>query len=218
MKTILITIFSFFSLTLLGQSNKELCESGVRQAQKRLANGEIYFPRDIFDSSITLRKILEMDYGIIDGSYSKVDFGFQAEDECFDSVMLKAISDKWGADFLAKQKQLADKWVAEGKGYKTPLSVDKEKVIDQMMRKGYTDNGIRLKRFRIDLVISSDGKIVKQEIHSLSEGEVTAKEISIINDAIAKYSDNWAPGELRGIPMEMGTYIQIGKWVTGPAQ
>ncbi len=218
MKTILVTIISLYSLTLLGQSSKELCKSGVREAQNRLAKGQIFFPRYIFDSSITLRKILEMDYGIIDGFYRKYDFGFQAEDDCFDSVMLKAISDKWGTDFLVRQRQLTDKFVVEGKGYKTPESNGNEKAIDQLMRKGYANNGIRLKRFRIDLVISSEGKIIKHEIHSLSEGEVTPKELTIINDAIVKYSDNWVSGELRGIPLEMDTYIQIGKWVTGPAK
>jgi hypothetical protein len=218
MKTILVIIFSLFTLTLFGQSDKELCEIGVRQAQKRLGNGQIFFPRYIFKSSITLRKILEMDYGIIDDFYSEYDFSVERVDNCFDSVMLKTINDKWGADFLVRQRQLADKLIAEGKGYKIPSSNDNEKSIDQLMRKGYIDNGIRLKRFRIDLVISSDGKIVKHEIQSLSEGEVTAKEIEIINDAIAKYSNNWTPGELKGIPMEMDTYIQIGKWVTGPAK
>lgn len=130
--------------------------------------------------------------------------------------MVKVIADKWGDDFLIKQRQLANKLIREGKGYKTPSSIDNEKAIDQLMRKGYADNGIRLKRFRIDLVISADGKILKQEIQSLSEGEVTPKEVEIINDAIGKYSDNWTPGELKGVPKEMGTVIQIGKWVTVP--
>lgn len=161
---------------------------------------------------------MEQDYGIMDRLYSEYCVSFEQEERCHDSLMMKAIADKWGDDFLIKQRQLANKLIKEGKGYKTPTSTDNEKAIDQLMRKGYVENGIRLKRFRIDLVISSEGKILKHEIHSLSEGEVTPKEIEIINDAIAKYSDNWPPGELKGTPMEMDTYIQIGKWVTVPPQ
>src|SRR5258706_13285067 len=100
MRAILTIIFSFSLLTLWGQSDKELCESGIKTAQKRLANRQIYFPRYIVHSSVTLRKILEIDYGIIDDFYDQYDFGFQQEYNCHDSLMLKAISNKWGADFL----------------------------------------------------------------------------------------------------------------------
>gem|GEM_PF-3104058 len=211
------------SLTLWGQSNlsdkefdKTLCESGVKKAQARLAKGQIYFPRYIFNSSVTLRKMLEIDYGIIDDFMDEYDFGIQQEYDCYDSLMLKAINDKWGADFLEKQRQLADKLEREGKGFATPSNPAAEKGIHQLVLQGYKDNGIRYKRFRIDLVISTTGKIVKQEIHALSEGEVTDKEIEIINTAISKYSGNWTPGGIKGQPIEMDTSIQVGKYVTGP--
>ncbi len=220
MRTILAIVLSLFSLTLCGQWDKEMekerCENGVKEAKKKLAYGQIFFPRYTFHSSVTLRKMLEMDYGIIDDFYSKYDFSFGRTDDCFDSVMLKAISDKWGVDFLEKQRQLADKLEKEGKGYVTPSNPTAEKGIHQLMLQGYRDNGIRYKRFRIDLVISTTGKIAKHDIHSLSEGEVTAKEIEIINDAISKYSDNWTPGGIKGKPIQMDAWMEIGKYVTGP--
>jgi hypothetical protein len=216
MRRIVFILLSLSSLTLLGQSKMEVCEWGKREAQNKLEKGQIYFPRYIFHSSVTLRKMLEMDYGIIDESYSDSDILYQPQDDCFDSVMIKAISDKWGADFLNKQRQLADKLEKEGKGYVTPSNPTAEKGIDQLMRQGYKDNGIRYKRFRITVVISTTGKIVKHEIHALSEGEVTAKEIEIIDEAISKYSDNWTPGGIKGNPLEMGAWFDIGKYVTGP--
>jgi hypothetical protein len=218
MKKSIVIFWLFFSLTASGQPPIDHCESGIRTARERLAKGQIYFPRHIFDSGETLRKILEQDYGILDRLYSEYCVSFGQEEKCHDSLMMKAIADKWGDDFLVKQRELANRLVREGKGYKTPSSVENEKAIDQLMRKGYKDNGIVLKRFEIDLVISSKGKILKHEIHSLSEGKVTPKEIEIINNAIAKYSDNWTPGELKGIPQQMDTYIQIGKWVTLPPE
>ena len=200
----------------MGQSNTDLCESGKRTARERLVKGQIYFPRYIFDSSVTLRKMLEMDYGIIDDFYNEFDIEFEAELNCHDSIMLKAIGDRWGTDFLNKQRQLADKLDKEGRGYTTPSGQENVKGIDELMRKGYAHNGIRLKRFTINLVISTSGKIVSHDIHSNSDGEVTQKEIEIITDALSKYSNNWIPGGINGRPLEMDVSIQIGKYVTSP--
>jgi hypothetical protein len=216
MRMSIVTILLFVSLAVSGQKLKAFCESGRRTAQERLARGQIYFPRYIVDSSITLRKMLEIDFGIVDALYSEYCVEVETELNCHDSVMLKAISDKWGADFLSKQQQLANRLIKEGKGYITPSSHENVQGIDEMMRKGYADNGIRLKRFTINLIISTSGKIVSHDIHANSAREVTQKEIVIITDALSKYSDNWVPGGINGRPIEMDVSIQIGKDVTMP--
>src|SRR5262245_9175013 len=100
LKTILTGLTFGLSTTLFGQSI-DPCEIGRNSAEFKISSGTVYFPRLTTKSTYTLRKMLEIEYGIRDEVYSNgSDLQLGGEAECFFEVMKTEIDRRWGKDFL----------------------------------------------------------------------------------------------------------------------
>jgi hypothetical protein len=211
---LLIIILLTSTINLWGQSKDELCKSGTRTAKEKLAEGHIYFPRYIFDSSITLRKILEMDFGIIDGIYSELCIELEEELKCHDQLMRKAIEEKWGRHFLKRQRHIADKLLKQNKGFKEAFNREAKKGIEKEITKDYVRTDYKRRSYDLVLTISTTGQVTNYKIFYASLFGVGQEvddeiELRLIRDALKNYMNNWTPGEIKGKPIEMITILNI---------
>ncbi|HCW07120.1 MAG TPA: hypothetical protein DGG95_07130 [Cytophagales bacterium] len=208
------------STDLLGQTkeemvtvNKEMCESGKERALKRLALGQICFPRYIFESSITLRKTLEIDYGILDELYDTLyDIGYQSEFECHDEIMKKAIEDKWGEKFLKDQKEIADKLDKQNLGFKEPTNEKIETSIKKYLNENLKIRSTVYNYFELGVIftISPRGQVVKLKVSKAREFLTKDDPTYLaVEKACEGFKDNWTPATINKVPKQADKYFFI---------
>jgi hypothetical protein len=82
------------------------CDLGQNAAVLIISSGTVYFPRLTVKSSFTLRKMLEIEYGIMDKIYDNgTDISFGGEAECFFKVMKAEIEKRRGKDFYENKDE-----------------------------------------------------------------------------------------------------------------
>jgi len=207
MKLIVFIILLAHGLVLnaLGQV-EEPCQLAQKKARRLVSDGEIYFPRTIVNFSLTLLKMMEVDYGIKDEVYDNgTDEILDNEDSCFFKVMKDEIERKWGKGFLITQSGIADKLEREDKGYFKP----KENGIRDSLKKYVRENASKRdikKGYLIVLKISPDRKLEDYKVYfGFIRPEPIEKESDdflFIGKALSSVTVNCEPGRFRGKPIE----------------
>jgi hypothetical protein len=178
------------------------CQVGQNRAELTISRGVIYFPRLTTKSTYTLRKLLELEYGIKDEIYyNGTDIQLDDEAECFFKVMEYEINKKYGKDFLKEQRQLANSLDKKGMGYKDPKENGiKDLIISYVKRKHPLD--IVERNYLVNIKISPEKDILDV---SVSTGAPNATEISrdqddylFIKEAVHNVDKVYEPGQLRG--------------------
>lgn len=201
LKNILILLTLGLNTLVHGQDIAP-CKIGQNEANLLLSNGEIYFPRLTVKSTYTLRKLLELEYGIKDEIYDNgSDLEFGGEAECFFEVMKAEIDKKWGKDFLKKQRRIANSLDNDGKGYKDPKENGLKDSITAYLKKEHSLDIIK-NNFLVTIKISSEKEILDVGVLT---GLPRATEISrerddyrFIKEAVHKADKVYEPGQLRG--------------------
>lgn len=197
-----VTILTFgLSITGFGQS-LEPCKKGTNAAEFAISSGIVYFPRLTVKSSYTLRKMLELDYGIKDEVYDNgSDLSFEGEAECFSKMMETEIEKRWGRRFLKAQRRIANSLDKKGIGYKDPRENGIADALTDYLKQEHPLNLVN-KNYLVKLKISGNKDIL--DIGVLS-GLPYATEISrelcdykVIKEAIHKVDKVYEPGQLRG--------------------
>jgi hypothetical protein len=221
MKRLLILFILLLSTALHGQTkketetiDKEACESGKKRALKRLELGQICFPRYIFDSSITLRKTLEIDYGIRDELYDTLyDFGLQSELECHDEIMKRVIDDKWGEDFLKDQKRIADNLDKQNLGFREPSNEKIEASIKKYLKENLKTQSTVYNYFALYVLftISPQGHVIKLKVSKAGQGFLPKNDPTFL--AVVKacdgFMDNWTPSTINNVPKQADKYLML---------
>ena len=197
---VLVLLTIGFPVIGFGQSF-DPCRIGKDAAEFKISNGAIYFPRTV-ESSYTLRKLLELEYGIKDEVYDNgSDIQFQGEAECFFKVMKTEIDTRWGKNFLKKQRRIANSLDKQGIGYKEPRQ---NGIADTLSRYLKREHPLDLvgEKYLVELKISGNKDII--DIGVLS-GLPYATEVSrdlndyrVISHAIHSIDKLYEPGQLRG--------------------
>lgn len=196
-----------FGLSTIGLGQiPDPCQVGKNAAKLSISNGSIYFPRLIIKSSLTLRKLVEFEYGIKDEVYDGgSDLQFAGEAECFFRSMKNEIDERWGKNFLKDQRKIANTLDKEGFGYIEPRE---NGIADTLARNLKSEYYLDLigKSYLVKIKISPNKNIVDVEVLS---GLPYATEIShdlndyrFIKEAVSKVNRVYEPGRLRGKPIE----------------
>jgi hypothetical protein len=193
------------------------CKTGTNAAELAISSGTVYFPRLTIKSSYTLRKMLELEYGIKDDIYDNgSDLSFEGEVECFFKVMKNEIDKRWGKNFLKDQRQIANSLDRDGLGYKEPRENGIADTLSHYLKHEHPLD-LANKNYLVKIKISGNKDIV--DIGVLS-GLPYATEISrdlddyqFIRDAIYKVDKVYEPGQLRGKTVEstLTFWIELGK-------
>lgn len=203
------TIFAVltFGLSTMGFGQSyDPCKIGNDAAELAISRGKVYFPRLTIESSYTLRKMLELDYGIMDEIYDNgSDMSFEGEAECFFELMKTEIDERWGKDFLKQQSLIADSLDKEGTGYREPKENGIADTLTHYLKNEHlfdSDN----KNYIIKITISGNKDIIDIKVLT---GVPNATEISrdiddyqFITEAIHKVDKVYEPGLLRGKTVE----------------
>lgn len=187
------------------------CEIGREEAVKIIANRQLYFPMSI-KSSLTLRKLLETEYGILDKNYSNgTCFRVEGDEECFYEAMRTEIEKKWGKGFLSKQQRLADELDKEGRGYVEPRENGMQDLLNRYINT-YAPGRAAPVGYSVILKISPDKRMIDLEV--LGGGLFAAEPIlrnsrdyAFLKGALSSIQINCEPARLRGNPMESLIYL-----------
>jgi hypothetical protein len=210
----LVFLIVGLSTTGFGQSLDEPCKTARNAAERKLSSGTIYFPRLIVESSLTLRKMLQLEYGIIDKIYdngSDVEIGGEAE--CFYEVMRTEIDNKWGKDFLNKQRRVANSLDKKGIGYVEPKENGIADTLSFYLKREHVLDLVNT-NYLVRIKISGNKSIVDVGVFfGLPYAEEISRDLSdylIINESIHRIGKIYEPGQLRGKPVESTLEFWIG--------
>lgn len=187
------------------------CEIGKEEALKIISSGKIYFPM-LVESSLTLRKLLEIEYGILDKGYSRgTCLRSEGEDECFSEAMLIEIEKKRGKIFLSLQQAVADELDKEGQGYVEPRENGVQDLLDRYIKTHAGGREVQV-GYSIILKISPDKRMIDFEVLG---GELFAKapilrnssDYVFLKEAFSNIQINCEPARLRGKPVESLIYL-----------
>jgi len=187
------------------------CEMGKENAKRLISSQTIYFPMNV-NSTLTLRKLLEIEYGIMDEGYDPgTCLRSDGEAPCFYEVMQDEIERRWGKNFLALKQRLANELDKQGKGYVEPRENDiqdrlytfiKTKAHDRDDKMGYS---IKLKispeKRILDLEILGGGLFAERPI------ERNSKDYMFIKGALDNIGITCEPGRLHGKPVASLIYL-----------
>ena len=182
------------------------CKTGTNAAELAISRGTIYFPRLTIKSSYTLRKMLELEYGIKDEIYDNgSDLSFEGEAECFFKMMKNEIDKRWGENFLKDQRRIANSLDRDGLGYKEP---NENGIADTLTHYLKHEHPLDLdnKNYLVKIKISGNKDIVDIGVLSgLPYATEIARDLDdyqFIRDAIYKVDKVYEPGQLRGKTVE----------------
>jgi len=212
-KILLMVFMLSLSETLVGQSDG--CEMGRIIAEGKISRGMIYFPRLTVESTQTLRKMLEIDYGIMDELYDdRNDIALDGELECFYKVMKKEIEKRWGRSFLRKQRQIANSIDHKGIGYVAPKENGISDSIVAIIKKHAFE--MKLSAYLVLIKISPEKEVLDL---LLLHGVPVATELpkadpdyQILKKVIQEVDKVFEPGYMRGkkIPSTLMFWIELG--------
>lgn len=182
------------------------CSAGEKKAKQLIAANVIYFPRLIVESSLTLRKLLEIEYGIRDAVYSNGScLQFPNEAECFYRLMLDEIEKKRGKNFLPNLRRIANELDSEGKGYIESKENNIHLIFGRYV-KGNAPIRDPKKGYLIILKISPDRAIADIDmlfgIFNPSAIERTSEDYLYVKDVFNKITHNCEPAQFRGKSIE----------------
>jgi len=198
----ILTVLAFgLSMTLFGQSF-DPCETGRKSAEFKISSGTVYFPRLTTKSTYTLRKMLEIEYGIRDEVYSNgSDLQFGGEADCFFEVMKTEIDKRWGKDFLRKQRRIANSLDKQGQGYKDPKENGIADSIANFLKSKYPVD-LKLKAYLVSIKISPDKEILDIALLSglpiATEMSRTESDYQLVSDAVQRTNKVYEPGQFKG--------------------
>jgi hypothetical protein len=200
LRTVIILILGLWTAGF-GQSF-DPCKIGKNAAELAISSGTIYFPRLTIESSYTLRKMLELDYGIKDEVYSNgTDMSFEGEAECFFKEMKIEIDKRWGKRFLKEQSRIANSLDKDGIGYKEPKENGIADTLVQYLKKEHPLEFYK-KNYLVRLKISGDKDIVDVGVlfglPNATEISRDLEDYQFIKDAISKIDKVYEPGQLKG--------------------
>lgn len=181
------------------------CQIGQNKARQIISSGSIYFPRTIVESSFTLRKMVELDYGIKDEIYDNGTCLLEEDElECFYKLMNDEIENKWGKGFLKVQARIANKLDKEGMGYVKPKENGIKDSIIQYLKKEYP---LKIdKVYLVAIKISADKEIIDVNVSSGAPRSIAISrdygDYLLIKKAAQAIDKVYEPAYLRGKPIE----------------
>ena len=178
------------------------CSSGEKEAKQLIAANTIYFPRLIVKSTLTLRKLLEIEYGIKDAVYDNgTCLRFPNEEQCFYRLMLGEVEKKWGKNFLSDQQRIANELDNKGKGYIESKENDIHLIFGRYVKENAPVRDPR-KGYLIVLKVSPDKTIADIDvlfgIFNPSPIEKTSEDYLYIKKVMNIINHSCEPAQFRG--------------------
>jgi len=182
------------------------CEIGREHADRLISSRTISFPMNI-ESTLTLRKLLEIECSVMDDIYdSGTCLQYEDEAECFYKAMQAEIEKRWGKDFLTSQQRIANRLDKEGKGYIEPQGNGLQALLSAYLSQNAPGRDPQ-RAYSIVLKISPDKRILDFEVFHgglfvAQPIERNSRDYTFIKGALNSIQIDCEPARLRGKPVE----------------
>ncbi|WP_282124858.1 energy transducer TonB [Marinifilum flexuosum] len=192
MKTVMLIILTLL-INLSSSFSQTLREKAIRNAKNDFAKSEYSF------HSLEFLPV-ENTYTYVLGKYYNIEWYFTDSLDyynCYDSVMIKLLKDKYGLDFLDKAKAIADS-LDQTENWKRDASYPGgQKELFKFIYSNLSIDSINLEtiktRIILQIEIDSTGKVIKPKIMRGINKQIDSRVIEV-----AKKMPNWQPAYLYG--------------------
>jgi len=192
MKTVILIILALL-INLSSSFSQTLREKAIRNAKNDFAKSEYSF------HSLEFLPV-ENTYTYVLGKYYNIEWYFTDSLDyynCYDSVMIKLLKDKYGLGFLDKAKAIADS-LDQTENWKRDASYPGgQKELFKFIYSNLSIDSINLEtiktRIILQIEIDSTGKVIKPKIMRGINKQIDSRVIEV-----AKKMPNWQPAYLYG--------------------
>lgn len=192
MKTVILIILTLL-INFSSSYTQTLREKAIRNAKNDFAKSEYSF------HSLEFLPV-ENTYTYVLGKYYNIEWYFTDSLDyynCYDSVMIKLLKDKYGLDFLDKAKEIADS-LDQTENWKRDASyLGGQKELFKFIYSNLSIDSINLEtiktRIILQIEIDSTGKVINPKIMRGINKQMDNRVIDV-----AKKMPNWRPAYLYG--------------------